>query len=64
MAGTDTQRAYCQNCCLISRDKYFAIFAAVARADKVLGSSNFGNMPPRCTQAGDSAVETSEKPER
>jgi hypothetical protein len=27
MAGTDTQRAYCQNCCLTTRDKYFAIFA-------------------------------------
>jgi hypothetical protein len=38
------QRAYCQNCCLTTRDKYFAIFAVVARVDKVLGSSNFGNM--------------------
>jgi len=27
------------------------IFAVVARVDKVLGSSNFGNMPPRYVQA-------------
>jgi len=25
-------------------------FRAVARVDKVLESSNFGNMPPRCVQ--------------
>jgi hypothetical protein len=41
------QRAYCQNCCLTTREKYFAIFAALARVDKVLGCSNFGNMPAR-----------------
>jgi hypothetical protein len=32
------------------------IFAAVAHVDKVLGSRNYGNMPPRCVQAGESAV--------
>jgi len=47
VAATDMQRAYCQNCCLTSRDKNLCIFAVVARVDKVLESSNFGNMPPR-----------------
>jgi hypothetical protein len=28
-----------------SRDQVFVYFCAVARVDKVLGSSNFGNMP-------------------
>jgi len=31
----------------------FVYFCGVARVDKVLESSNFGNMPPRCTQPPD-----------
>jgi hypothetical protein len=34
----------------------FVYFRAVARVDKVLESSNFGNMPPRYVQAADSAA--------
>jgi hypothetical protein len=50
MAFYCLQRAYCQNCCLASRDRYFAIFAAVARVDKVLKCRNFGNIPARWAQ--------------
>ena len=49
---------------LTSRWQKKCTFAVVARVDKVLESSNFGNMPPRCTQAGDSTADNRVKKER
>jgi len=45
MAATDTQRAVSQDVGIASRDKYFAIFAAVVRVEKA-------SLPPPREAAG------------
>jgi len=56
MAATACNEHIAKIAALPRVDKKKCIFAVIARVDKVLESSNFGNMPPRYMPYGYSAL--------